>query len=71
MGLCLIVALVAELANLLHVMDQHRARWMEAQQRINFSQKRKEVIFSLSLSLTTVFVAHRFSRRCSSGCARC
>ncbi len=32
-----------ELANLLHVMDQHRARWMEAQQRLNFSQKRKEV----------------------------
>jgi len=42
-GLCLIVALVAELANLLHVMDAHRARWMEAQQRLNFSQKRKEV----------------------------
>ena len=33
----------AELANLLHVMDAHRARWMEAQQRLNFSQKRKEV----------------------------
>ncbi len=23
--------------------DAHRARWMEAQQRLNFSQKRKEV----------------------------
>jgi hypothetical protein len=42
-GLCLLVALVAELGNLLHVTDLHRARWMEAQQRLNFSQKRKEV----------------------------
>ncbi len=25
------------------VQDSHRARWMEAQQRLNFSQKRKEV----------------------------
>lgn len=44
-GLSLIVALIAELSNLLHTMDSHRARWMEAQQRLNFSQKRKEVLW--------------------------
>lgn len=43
LGLGMIVALVAELANLMRVMDNHRSRWMEAQQRLNFSQKRKEV----------------------------
>lgn len=43
MGLVIFIALIAEFTNLLRVMDSHRARWMEAQQRLNFSQKRKEV----------------------------
>lgn len=43
LGLVIFIGLLAEVANLLRVMDAHRSRWMEAQQKLNFSQKRKEV----------------------------
>lgn len=43
LGLALVIALVAGTVGLLAALDAHRARWREAQQRLNFSQKRKEV----------------------------
>ena len=42
-GLALLLSLIGAIVGLLFTLDSHRSRWREAQQRLNFSQKRKEV----------------------------